>query len=62
MEMLALWGLYRGNGMGGGHLPGAGGSGDQAAIMIDAFRVMDGAWSKLEEEEDERKRAFSAPG
>jgi len=40
-DMLPLWRLYQGGGMGGaGHLPDAGGSLDQAAVMIEAFGLM----------------------
>lgn len=38
--MLTLWHLWRGGGMAPGPLPQAGGAGDQAAIMLDAFGVM----------------------
>jgi hypothetical protein len=31
-----------------GHLPEAGGAGDQAAIMMDAFAVMSAAWSRIQ--------------
>ena len=38
-----LWQWARGDGMGGGVLPEAGGTLDQAAKMLDAFRVCDRA-------------------
>ena len=38
--MVRLWRLYQGGDMGVGHLPDAGGSMDQAAIMLDAFSLM----------------------
>ena len=53
--MLRFWSAWRTGGMGGpGHLPEAGGFGDQAAIMMDALRVMDAAEARLAE--DERRR------
>ena len=53
--MLGLWSMWR-SGMGGvGHLPDAGGSLDQAAIMIDAFRAMDAAYDVLEEQKKARQ-------
>lgn len=54
--MLGLWQMYRGGGMGGGHLPDAGGAGDQAAIMMDCFRVMDAALAELEEEAERNRQ------
>ena len=47
--MIRLWRLYQG-GMGGGHLPDAGGSGQQAAIMLDAFAAMNAAEAELEKD------------
>lgn len=49
--MVRLWSLYRGGGMGVGHLPETGGAGDQAAIMIDAFGVMEAMAAKLPQRE-----------
>lgn len=57
--MLGLWQMYRGGGMGGGHLPDRGGAGDQAAIVMDGFRVMDAALAELEEDEERRRRGRS---
>ncbi len=54
--MVRLWSLYRGSGMGAGHLPDAGGTGDQPAIMMDAFGLMTGVAAKLDEEDKERRR------
>lgn len=39
-DMIRLWRLYQGGGMGAGYLPDAGGTMDQAAVMIGAFAVM----------------------
>jgi hypothetical protein len=50
--MARLWGQYRGGGLGGvGHLPEAGGTGDQAAIMLDAFALMSEAVRPFEEKD-----------
>ena len=38
-----LFGEYRGGGMGGGHLPEAGGSLDQAACTMASFSILAGA-------------------
>lgn len=38
--MLEIWQLYRGGGMGPGHLPDAGGIMDQPTAMLRAFAVM----------------------
>ena len=46
--MMQLWYMARGNGFSAGVLPEAGGVGDQAAIMMDAFSVMNAAWAELE--------------
>ncbi len=48
--MIRLWRLYEG-GMGVGHLPDAGGSMDQAAIMLDAFGLMAAAKAALKPED-----------
>lgn len=53
--MLPFWLAWRGRGMGAGHLPGPGGYGDQAAIMLDALAVMDAADAKLAAEERRRR-------
>jgi hypothetical protein len=53
--MIRLWRLYQG-GMGGGHLPDAGGSGQQAAIMLDAFAAMNAAEAELEKDRKDRER------
>lgn len=60
--MLTLWRAYRGGGPGlfggggGGHLPDAGGAGDQAAVMLDAFAAMSGAAAEIEAERREREK------
>lgn len=57
--MVALWraarpqpGVIRGMAAGWmpavGHLPESGGYGEQAAVMLDAFDLMDAAWGELE--------------
>lgn len=51
--MVPLWRLWQGGSMSAGHLPDAGGTLDQAAIMLDAFRVMDGAEQRLRKERGE---------
>jgi hypothetical protein len=38
-DMVRLWRLYQG-GMGVGHLPESGGSGEQACVMLEAFAAM----------------------
>lgn len=45
-EMLRLWQYFRPDD-GIGHLPEAGGVMDQAAVMMDAFAVMDWAYARL---------------
>jgi hypothetical protein len=39
--MILPWRLWQGGGLGPGHLPQAGGSLDQAALMLDALAFMD---------------------
>jgi len=55
LTMLKLWRLYRGGGgLAGaipGHLPEAGGTLDQAAIMLHAFDLMSAAEAALREGE-----------
>ncbi|BBK30314.1 hypothetical protein EDC65_2241 [Stella humosa] len=53
--MLRFWAAWRGGGMGPGHLPAAGGYGDQAAIMMDALHLMDAADARLGAEEKRRR-------
>lgn len=50
--MVRLWMLYRGGGFGAGHLPQAGGTGDQAALMLDAFALMSGVAAEFEKREN----------
>ncbi|MGE0715651.1 MAG: hypothetical protein AB7P02_09420 [Alphaproteobacteria bacterium] len=52
--MVRIWNQYRGGGMGAGHLPEAGGTGDQAAIMMDALLAMDAAEGELRAAEKRR--------
>jgi len=47
VDMINLWRLFQGGGMGGGHLPDSGGVIDQPAIMMDAFTIMDKAEREL---------------
>jgi hypothetical protein len=42
-DLVTLWRLFKGGGMGPGPLPCAGGSGDQPAALMDAFAIMSGA-------------------
>lgn len=39
---------YRSGGFGAGHLPFAGGSADQPALLMDAFHVLSGAADSLQ--------------
>jgi len=52
--MLRLWKAFQGGGMGIGHLPDAGGFGDQAAIMIEAFEIMSAAKAELQKPKKDR--------
>jgi hypothetical protein len=45
--MVNLWRLFQGNGYGAGHLADSGGILDQAAIMMDAFALMNNIESTL---------------
>jgi hypothetical protein len=48
MSLVDLWSQHRGNGTGNtGHLPFAGGSADQPALVMAVFEVMNWAESKL---------------
>lgn len=49
-EMTTLWALYRGGGFAPGPLPDAGGSLQQACIMLDAFAVMTAASAEFQPE------------
>lgn len=53
LELLPIWRLWQGGAMAPGHLPDSGGTLDQAACMIDAFRVMDRAEARLKKERGE---------
>ena len=46
--MLSLWNAFRGGGMGGGHLPAAGGMMDQPACVMAAFAIMSACAAALE--------------
>jgi hypothetical protein len=46
-HLIPLWLAWRGGGMGVGHLPFAGGAGDQPAVLMDAFSIMEDAFAKL---------------
>lgn len=52
-DLVSIWRLYQGGGMGSGHLPDGGGTLDQAAPMMDAFRVMDAAEARLKKDRGE---------
>ncbi len=53
LAVIALWQQSR-SGMGGpGHLPFAGGSAEQPAILIEAFRILEGVAAKLKPEKEE---------
>lgn len=45
--MLRLWRLYRGGGMGPGHLPDPGGTMDQPCAMLEGFSIMSAAEAQL---------------
>lgn len=47
LAMLRLWSMARGSGLGGGTLPDPGGVHDQAAIMLEAFAIMNAADAEL---------------
>jgi len=47
--MVTIWSMWRGGGFGSGHLPDAGGSLDQPAIMLDAFGIMEAAAKELDD-------------
>jgi hypothetical protein len=53
--MARLWRLAC-PGMGAGHLPDAGGAGEQAAIMMDAFAVMSAAEAELRKANEPDRR------
>ena len=46
--VVGLWHEYRSGGFGAGHLPFAGGSADQPALLMDAFYVLSGAAQALQ--------------
>lgn len=48
-DMLRLWRMFQGGMAGVGVLPDDGGSGRQAAIMLDAFSVMSAAEAELKQ-------------
>ena len=50
-EMVRLWRLFK-----EGHLPESGGTGEQAAAMLDAFGIMTAAESELASEIEETRR------
>lgn len=52
-DLVSIWRLYQGGGMAPGHLPDGGGTLDQAAPMMDAFRVMDAAEARLKKDRGE---------
>lgn len=56
LAMVRLWGLYRGGGFGPGHLPDAGGAGDQPAIMLDAFAIMSAVAADYEKKDGQKGR------
>lgn len=45
--MLTIWCACRASGFGPGHLPAAGGAGDQSALMMDCLNLMNAAEAKL---------------
>ncbi len=47
LAMILPWRLWQGRGFGPGHLPEAGGSLDQAALMLDALVFMDRIEARL---------------
>lgn len=49
-EMVTIWRRCRAGGFASGHLPQAGGVGEQAALMLDALDAMDAALSVLRPE------------
>ncbi len=52
--MVRLWSFHRRSDMGApGHLPSAGGAGDQAAAMLDAFQAMDAAAAELRQRDED---------
>jgi hypothetical protein len=47
--MVRLWRLYRGGGMGGGHLPDTGGSLEQSTHTMMCFDILNGATAELDD-------------
>ncbi len=54
--VVQLWQAYRGGGMGGGHLPEAGGMLQQPAALMDAFALMNSCAKALTDQESEARR------
>ena len=53
--MIHLWRMYRGNGMGQGHLPDAGGTLDQSVHLMTCFHIMSAADNELEQADRENE-------